>query len=77
LRERCIAVIDAFSSNVVHPKECGRIRADDGETMKVGDRVVVLPNHACEIPNLAEAVFFRRDERIEGVWFPVARGKVW
>jgi D-serine deaminase-like pyridoxal phosphate-dependent protein len=43
----------------------------------VGERLVVVPNHACEITNLAPAVFYGRDDRIEGVWPVDARARVW
>jgi D-serine deaminase-like pyridoxal phosphate-dependent protein len=55
-------------------EECGRVR---GSGLRTGDRLVVMPNHACEVPNLAEVVYFGRDGGIEGEWRPVARGKVW
>jgi D-serine deaminase-like pyridoxal phosphate-dependent protein len=57
-------------------EECGRVRVD-GERLNVGDRLVVLPNHACELPNLAGVVLHGRDGRIDGAWIPVARGSVW
>ena len=53
-------------------EECGRVRVD-GERLEVGDRLVVLPNHACELPNLAEVVLHGRDGRIDGGWIPAAQ----
>ena len=58
-------------------EECGRVRVDDGETLTPGERLLVTPNHACEVPNLAEMLFAGRDSRIDEAWRPVARGKVW
>ncbi|MFN3421701.1 MAG: hypothetical protein ACK40X_08265, partial [Armatimonadota bacterium] len=57
-------------------EECGLIRYK-GEPLQIGDRLVIVPNHACEITNLAEVVFYGTDNRIEGFWVVEARGKVW
>lgn len=57
-------------------EECGLVRFK-GEPLKIGDRLVIVPNHACEITNLAEIVFYGSNELIEGFWTPEARGKVW
>ncbi|GBC99929.1 D-threonine aldolase [bacterium HR17] len=57
-------------------EECGLIRCE-GESLRVGDRLVIVPNHACEITNLAEIVFYGTNDRIEGFWVAEARGKVW
>lgn len=57
-------------------EECGLVRYN-GEPLQVGDRLVIIPNHACEITNLAEVVFYGSDRRIEGFWVAEARGKVW
>jgi len=45
--------------------------------MRIGDRLVIVPNHSCEITNLAEVVFFGSNGQIEGFWIAEARGKVW
>lgn len=57
-------------------EECGLVRYE-GEPLHIGDRLVIVPNHACEITNLAETVFYGSDNRIEGFWVAEARGKVW
>ncbi|MGQ9462999.1 MAG: alanine racemase [Candidatus Fervidibacter sp.] len=57
-------------------EECGLVRCE-GEPLSVGDRLVIVPNHACEITNLAEVVFYGKNNKIEGFWLPEARGKVW
>jgi D-serine deaminase-like pyridoxal phosphate-dependent protein len=62
--------IDALS------EECGWV-ADPADRLTVGQRVDVIPNHACELTNLAEAVSFGVDGVIEGFWEPAARGKAW
>lgn len=56
-------------------EECGWIQSET--QLRVGERLRVVPNHACELTNLAEVVLCGTGEAIEGVWRPVARGKVW
>jgi D-serine deaminase-like pyridoxal phosphate-dependent protein len=56
-------------------EECGWLRSD--APLAVGTRLRVVPNHACELPNLAEVVAHGTDGIIQGAWVPVARGKVW
>jgi D-serine deaminase-like pyridoxal phosphate-dependent protein len=57
-------------------EECGWIESGEVE-LRVGERLRLVPNHACELTNLAEVVFYGEGETIEGAWRPVARGKVW
>lgn len=57
-------------------EECGLVRYR-GEPFRVGDRLVIIPNHSCEITNLADVVFYGANDRIGGLWVPEARGKVW
>lgn len=57
-------------------EECGWVD-DPAGTLSVGDRMTVIPNHACEVSNLVDAVAHGRDGAIDGYWSPAARGKVW
>jgi D-serine deaminase-like pyridoxal phosphate-dependent protein len=57
-------------------EECSLVRYE-GEPLRIGDRLVIVPNHSCEITNLAEVVLFGSNARVEGFWVPEARGKVW
>lgn len=57
-------------------EECGLVQYD-GDDIRIGERLMIVPNHACEITNLAEAVFFGKNGRIDGFWAVEARGKVW
>lgn len=61
------AIIETLS------QECATVAA----TFDAGQRLVVVPNHACEITNLAPVVFFGRSSRIEGAWSVDARTAVW
>jgi D-serine deaminase-like pyridoxal phosphate-dependent protein len=58
-------------------EECGRVRVPGGDSLTPGERLRVTPNHACEVPNLAEVLFAGRDQQITEAWTPIARGKVW
>jgi D-serine deaminase-like pyridoxal phosphate-dependent protein len=57
-------------------EECGWLRYD-GAPLRVGERLAIVPNHACELTNLVEVVAYGTDGVIEGTWVPVARAKVW
>ncbi len=56
-------------------EECGSVRSP--EPLNVGQRLLVIPNHACEITNLAPVVFYGSGGFVEGYWVPEARGCVW
>ena len=58
-------------------EECGRVQVRPGDELVPGERLVVTPNHACEVSNLAEVLLVGRDDRIEEAWVPITRGKVW
>jgi D-serine deaminase-like pyridoxal phosphate-dependent protein len=57
-------------------EEHGVVRVEPGETFRVGDRVRVLPNHACVVSNLHDRVNLARGDRVEGEWPVAARGRV-
>jgi len=44
-------------------------------TCRVGDRLAIIPNHACPVPNLADSVFGVRSGRVERVIRIDARGR--
>ena len=57
-------------------EEHGVIDVVDGERFTVGERVAILPNHACVVSNLHDTVYAVRDGRVEDVWRVAARGRV-
>ena len=57
-------------------EEHGVLRVEPGERFRVGEKVFVLPNHACVVSNLHDAVWAVRDGRVEGTLRIAARGKV-
>lgn len=48
----------------------------DGRAWSVGDRVAIVPNHACTCVNLHDAVYAARAGVVEEVWPLLARGAV-
>jgi len=57
-------------------EEHGVIDVTPGERFTVGERVRVLPNHACVVSNLHDRVHAVRDGRVVEVWRVAARGCV-
>lgn len=57
-------------------EEHGVVRVEPGESFRVGERVRVLPNHACVVSNLHDRVFAVRAGRVEVEWRVAARGRV-
>ncbi len=45
--------------------------------LKVGDRVRIVPNHACVVTNMLDRVELVRDDRHEDTAPVAARGRVW
>ena len=45
--------------------------------LAVGDRVRIVPNHACVVSNMLDAVTLVRGDRVEGPEPVAARGRVW
>jgi D-serine deaminase-like pyridoxal phosphate-dependent protein len=57
-------------------EEHGVIGVVPGESFRVGERVRIVPNHACPVSNLFDRVFAVRNGRVEAVWPVAARGRV-
>jgi D-serine deaminase-like pyridoxal phosphate-dependent protein len=57
-------------------EEHGVVRVEPGETFRVGEKVRVLPNHACVVSNLHDRIVLVRGDRVEGEWAVAARGRV-
>ncbi|WP_413987915.1 D-TA family PLP-dependent enzyme [Labrys okinawensis] len=58
-------------------EEHGRLVSREPIGFKVGDRVRIVPNHACVVANMLDAVVLTRGEDVLGPEPVVARGKVW
>jgi D-serine deaminase-like pyridoxal phosphate-dependent protein len=48
----------------------------DGRAPAIGERLQIIPNHACVISNLHDRVVGVRDDEVEVTWAVAARGKV-
>ncbi|WP_424934453.1 D-TA family PLP-dependent enzyme [Amaricoccus macauensis] len=57
-------------------EEHGILKADE-IGLKVGDRVRIVPNHACVVANMLDEVQLVRGSQAEGPTPVVARGQVW
>jgi D-serine deaminase-like pyridoxal phosphate-dependent protein len=57
-------------------EEHGVVGLVEGETLRVGERVRILPNHACPVANLHDRIHLVRGERVEGELVVAARGCV-
>jgi D-serine deaminase-like pyridoxal phosphate-dependent protein len=57
-------------------EEHGVIEVTPGEAFRVGERVRILPNHACVVSNLHDRLLAVRGERVEGELVVAARGRV-
>jgi len=57
-------------------EEHGVIEVAPGERFSVGERVRILPNHACVVSNLHDRIHAIRDGRVVETWRVAARGMV-
>ena len=57
-------------------EEHGWLRLDDGESVRIGDRLDIIPNHACVVCNLFDEVAVTRGDEVVGAWKVAARGCV-
>ncbi len=56
-------------------EEHGFVRCGQGISWAVGDRVSVVPNHACTVPNLCDEIYGLRQNRLETAIAIEARGR--
>ena len=57
-------------------EEHGAIDVEAGEVFRVGERVRILPNHACVVANLHDRLLGLRGDRVETVLGVTARGRI-
>lgn len=57
-------------------EEHGVVGIVPGEAFEVGERVRIVPNHACVVSNLHDSVYACRQGRVETEWKVAARGRV-
>ncbi len=57
-------------------EEHGRLVSEGPINLKVGDRLRIVPNHACVVTNMVDAVNVVEQGEISAVWPVVARGRI-
>jgi D-serine deaminase-like pyridoxal phosphate-dependent protein len=57
-------------------EEHGVVDVAEGDAFRVGQKVRVLPNHACVVSNLHDRVLIVRGEDVVDEWVVAARGRV-
>jgi D-serine deaminase-like pyridoxal phosphate-dependent protein len=57
-------------------EEHGILPIDPAETFAVGDRLRIVPNHACATTNLHERFVVVDGERVVEEWSIAARGRI-
>ena len=57
-------------------EEHGRLTSDGDIGLTVGQRIRIVPNHACVVTNMVDAVHILRDGRYSATWPVAARGKI-
>jgi D-serine deaminase-like pyridoxal phosphate-dependent protein len=69
-------VLEAPRSPVVKlNEEHAYVSLADGDDLRIGQHVRVVPNHACVVVNLFDELLVNRDGRIEDSWRVAARGR--
>ena len=71
IREYPQLVLTAFSEEHGHV-DCSASNARP----RIGERVTVVPNHACAVTNLHDVIYGVRGDRVERVFQVAARGRV-
>lgn len=57
-------------------EEHGWLKLEDGESVQIGDRLEVIPNHACVVTNLFNEVALTRGDKVVDRWKVAARGRL-
>lgn len=57
-------------------EEHGRLVSEGPINLKVGDKLRIVPNHACVVTNMVDAVNILEKGEISGIWPVAARGRI-
>ncbi len=69
-------IVEAPGSPIVQlNEEHAYVQLAEGETLELGQRVHVVPNHACVVSNLFDELVVERGGTVEAVWRVAARGR--
>lgn len=55
-------------------EEVGKIRAQDPTSLKVGDKIQIIPNHACSVANMTDYLLGHRCGKVEEILYVDVRG---
>ena len=69
-------ILGTASRLVSLSEEHGVARVEKGDSFRVGERVRILPNHACVVSNLHDRLYGVRAGRVETEFCIAARGRV-
>ena len=58
-------------------EEHGCLKSVGPTGLSIGQKIRIIPNHACVVSNMADEVIFVRNERVLTHQKVIARGKVW
>jgi D-serine deaminase-like pyridoxal phosphate-dependent protein len=70
------AVLGTHSRLARLSEEHGVVEVAPGDALRVGQKVRVLPNHACVVSNLHDRVFVVSGDDVVDEWAVAARGRV-
>jgi D-serine deaminase-like pyridoxal phosphate-dependent protein len=69
-------VLEAPNSTIVKlSEEHAHVTLADGDVLELGQRVRIVPNHACVVVNLYDELAITREGSLETVWRVAARGR--
>ncbi len=57
-------------------EEHGHLLAESATSLRVGDKIRIVPNHACTCVNMHNSLTTVRGEEVEDTWYIAARGKI-
>ena len=70
------AVEDPSLQLVKMSEEHGFVKAEGATRPKVGDRLHLIPNHACVVVNMHDQVYLHRGDEVVDCWPVAARGRI-
>jgi D-serine deaminase-like pyridoxal phosphate-dependent protein len=69
-------IVEAPASRIVRlNEEHAYVEVADGDSLPLGRRVRIVPNHACVVANLFDELILERGGGVEGAWSVAARGR--
>jgi D-serine deaminase-like pyridoxal phosphate-dependent protein len=69
-------VVEAPALQFIKMSEEHGVLKAEGSRPKIGDRLHVIPNHACVVVNMHDHVYLHRGDEVVDCWPVAARGKI-